>query len=52
MTSKNKAAKKKKKKKNCFSTKERNVKQELTFPACGVTYNTRCEINHRKNRLY
>ena len=49
MTSKNKAAKKKK---NRFSTKERNVKQELTFPACGVTYNTRCEINHRKNRLY
>ena len=49
MTSKNKAAKKKK---NRFSTKERNVKQELTFPACRVTYNTRCKINHRKNRLY
>ena len=50
MTSKNKAAKKKK---NRFSTKESNVdKQELTFPACRVTYNTKCEINHRKNRLY
>ena len=49
MTSKNKAAKKKK---NRFSTKERNVKQELTFPACRVTYNTRCKINHLKNRLY